>query len=306
MSKYGSLFGDLGKCPCADVARGCKNPLAKNCEAAKQASSIPAQKTNLFGEAKSDNASLTKIESWRIGKDIKTSANRINFILGGIDVSKISSMQISDIGSHQVSEATEANRCVDRVVQEFAELKPHLEQPKTMLLGAIGAIEGGNQSPGFLSFFRRKEPTDWKVMHSKVKDGCDEALRLTKNCVKYRLNPFIEGLDAAKEVLNSIIEQLDNTINALNFVIDTVQDPLIQDLARRRKEMFAKSLALQQLNKGQIDTMTLSCEKNKAFEQELEMNIIPLIENVLRTAAIDDGQGQKSLNDISTKLKGIL
>lgn len=259
-------------------------------------------KKGLFGEVKSGHV-VSAIESWLVSKDIKTSAKRINFILNGLPVHKIGVPQISDVGEHHVNEASEANRCVDSVVTDFAALKGLLDEPKTLVLEALDIIQDTEKPRwplGFLRGSRQRNPT---IVRAQVKDKTQEALNLFKTRAQYHLIPFIAGLDGAKLTLETIAVDLDNTINALNYLIDNTEDQTVKDFAYRRKEMFVKSLALMQMNLGQMKSMSEICEKNKLFISELEMTVLPIIENVMRTGIIS---GDDNLDDIASALRGIL
>lgn len=248
-------------------------------------------------------SSIQDIESWLRGKDIKTTAKRIDFILNGVSIDKIGVTQISDVGEHHVNEASEANRCVDRVVTDFAELKVMLDEPKTLILEALEIIEGKTKHSGLFGFIAGFKQTKPSLIRGQVQEKLLEASNLYRQRVKYKLNPFIDGLAEATRVLEKIAVDLDNTINALNYLIDKTQDKSVQDFAYRRKEMFVKSLALMQMNLGQMNSMSEICEKNKLFVSELEMNVMPIIENILRTSLIS---GEDKMGDIAKALKGIL
>jgi hypothetical protein len=266
-----------------------------------------AMKTNLFREERKLVTTIADIETWQTTKPhMTTTANRINFVLSGLDVKKLQATNISDIGGHQVEEATEANNCVDQVVNDFAQLKEALEEPKNLILRAVDIIENASKPLSFLEKFKGVKRDDWIQVRTSVKNLIDQANDLMKSGTKYHINPFIEGLGDASYYLVKIIEELNNTINALDYVYECCPDPMVKDLALRRKEMFTKSFALMQMNKGQVDQMTLFCEKNKHFATELEMTIKPLIENILRTALISDTDGETALKEIQLKLKGIL
>lgn len=316
-SDYKNLFGGSDKCGCGPI--GCKNPLLANCEAKKISNSTTklfanepvVAKANLFGVSKGDNDATKDIKDWLVGKNIKTTANRIHFILNGQGVSNIQAATISEIGQHHISESAESNRCVDNVVGEFALLKPYLDEPKTLILGAVSLIEGKDTSSGLKGFLThlglsKKPDRDWPQIRKEIKQYTDLALSLMKNCIQYRVEPFISGLNDAKYYLEKISTDLDNAVNTLDYVVERVTDPMIQDLARRRKEMFAKAFSLMQLNIGQLDSMTSICEKSKAFATELEITIVPIIENVMRSSVIDDVDGNANINSISDKLKAIL
>ncbi len=261
---------------------------------------------NLFGESVQVDAKVLDIENWVKVSGLSVSSNKINFALTGIDVLKITSMQISEIGKFHIEEATEAARCVDVVVGDFAALKPVLEAPKTGVLEAIRTIEVATSRNGLLGLFKAAKRTDWAEVRRQVKLQTSAAAESARNCVKYHLDPFISGLSEAKRTLKSVMEGLDTTFNALQYVIDRNPDAIVQDLCRRRQEMFQKSIALMQLNMSQIDKMNVTCEHNKTFSVELEMTIWPVIENVIRSAIIDDVNGEAALQDVATKLKGIL
>lgn len=268
-----------------------------------------ATRSNLFGEVKKENVVLKDIEVWVSGKsNIQTKAKRIEFILNGVDVATITPMCINEIGQHTIGESTLASKCIENVVTEFSELKPYLDEPKQCLLSAVTLIEGDSKPKGFkafLSLLSAEPKMDPAVLRKEVKGWADKSLTLMQNCVRLRLNPFIEGLGDATYTVNDIAKDIDDAVNTLDYVHERSTDPVTKDLALRRKEMFVKSHVLMQLNQSQLQKMTLVCEQNKAFLTELEMNIIPVIENVMRTAVIDGVNGV-GLGDIAAKMKGIL
>ena len=264
-------------------------------------------KTNLFGEAKKEDTTIRDIEAWRATKPpMETTANRINFVLRGQDVKTLKTTDISDVGGHQVEEATEANKCVDQVVTDFAELKEALNEPKNLLLKAVEMIENASKPLSFMEKLKGVKRDDWSYVRTSVKSLIDQAKDLMKSGTKYHINPFIEGLCDAAYHIGKISDDLNNSINALDYVYDRADDAMVKDLALRRKEMFTKSFALMQMNKGQVDQMNLFCENNKQFGIELELTIKPLIENILRTSLISDTDGETAMKEIQTKLKGIL
>lgn len=265
-----------------------------------------AKKTNLFGEAKTEDVVMKDIEAWRDSKGVKTPAGKIKFAINGLDVSKMTPADITIIGEHHVNEATEANRCVDQVVSDYAAMKHELEGPKSLILRAVQRIEEASRPQGFFSRLAGAKTVDWAGLRSDVNTEVSDAHTEMKKVVKWHLEPFIAGLEDAKFYLGKISEDLDNTINALDYIVDRSSDQIVQDLARRRKEMFAKSLQLMQLNKGQLDSMNGVCEQNRHFATELEMTMLPLIQNVMRSSVIDNKSGEDAMKDIQSKLKGIL
>lgn len=258
---------------------------------------------SLFGEDRqSGKDRLAAIEVWLQENGFTTRATRVDFVLNGMQVEKIGVTDISEVGGWHVSEATEANRCVDRVVTDFSELKTMLNGAKTLILDALAIIEGSGKAKGFLGFLRSSKPDPVQV-RTEVKAKLDEAASQYRQLAKTHIRPFLEGLSGAKQILNKILEDLDNTINSLNYVIAKNPEQSVQDLAYKRKEMFTKSLALMQMNIGQVQQMEKALSDNDSFVDELGMTIIPLVENVMRTAVINGSDG---LEDISKALKGIL
>lgn len=271
---------------------------------------IPSKKrTNLFGEEKVEDATLADIQAYvkslAFNFDGKVSANRINFVLNGIKGSNVTAGQINTVGQTVIEEATLASKSVDKVVTEFADLKPHLEKPKSLVLDAVKLIDSASPKKSFFSFLRPEMTIDLTSLRTQVKHKLEEANEAMNKCLEYRLDPFISGLGDAKYYLGRISQDLDQCCAALEYVQARTSDDIIKDLAQRRKEMFTKSLVLMNMNKGQLDSMQLICEKNKAFATEIEMTILPVIENVIRQAVIND-VGGTSLNEISNKLKELI
>lgn len=258
---------------------------------------------NLFGEVKKQDA-LEDIQNWCSLHNVKTTAKRINYILNGISPDKITPTQVSDIGAHHVAEATEANRCVDVVVSNFSELKKRLDEPKTHILEAIRQIEGEDKPRGVFSFLRSsKQPRDIDTIRKEVKRNTEKAVALYRNLVQYHLDPFLDGIATANKTLDAIYEDIVNTMNTLDYIVDRSKDDMVKDLIYRRQEMFMKSQSLMVMNRGQMTNMEDICRQNKTFLEELELTVIPVVENVLRNALI---KGDDSLDDISAALKRLL
>lgn len=263
---------------------------------------------SLFGSEPVPVDPLADIKDWLNTVSTKTTAKRINYILNGVQPDKMKPSDVSDIGHFNIAEATEANKCVDRVVTDFAALKDALEPPKQLILEAVALIERDSKAKGlsgFLSFLKgssAREMTPAEV-RTEVKYKTSKALGQFKVKESYQLKPFIEGLESAKEILERIDTNLNDTIFALNYLSDRCKDPVLKDLVIRRQQMFVKSYALMKLNAGQLDDMEKVCKQNQTFIEELESTVIPIIENVIRSAVIGSKDG---LDDISNALKGIL
>lgn len=265
--------------------------------------------SGLFGNEPVDakKVALADIEDWRYQHpQVQTSSKRIHYILNGVNPSNITASQISDIGIMHVSEATEANKCVDKVVAEFADMKESLKPAESLILEALSLIEGGKKVGGLrgllMSFKTAVDPSPEET-RNRVKAKIEKAVDMFMVKVPVRVEPFISGLDDALHHLAKITEGVDNTINTLDYLIYKSLDPLIKDLAMRRKEMFAKSFALMMLNRGQLESMQKICEQKKAFIEELKMTVIPVIENVMRTSVIT---GNENLGDIKDVLRKLL
>jgi hypothetical protein len=260
------------------------------------------KKMNLFGETKQSNSRFDDIEAWLKENNLTTTSTRVDFILNGKEVTKLAVTDISDVGDWHVSEATEANRCVDNVVTEFAQLKTMLNEPKTLILEALQLIESSGKGAGIFGFLRSSK-TDPAQVRNEVKSKLDAAMRKYQELAKIHIKPFLDGLADAKLILNRLYVDLDNTVNTLNYVAVKNPDQMVKDLALKRKEMFAKSLSLMVLNKSQLEQMEKSLSDSDTFADELGMTIIPLVENVIRNSMIS---GKDGLEDISKALKGIL
>jgi len=260
---------------------------------------------DLFGTSLTKAVDPDEIEAWlKKHPEVKTKRSRISYILNGASLDTISANQISEIGSVHVGEATEANKCVDNVVNEFADMKNSLEPAEKLIVEALHLIEGGTKGKGLRGFLGSfKAQRDPSEIREEVKDKISDAVNQFDVKIPIRVEPFIEGLNDAKYYLVKISEGLDNTINALNFLIDGLEDPLLKDLALRRKEMFAKSIQLMGINMGQLDSMLKICEQKKGFVEELKMTVIPIIESVMRSSLIS---GNTDLSQISEALKKIL
>lgn len=257
----------------------------------------------MFGQLSTEIDPVDDIEAWCKANGIKTKAKRINYILNGATPKNITANQVSDIGMVHVAEATECNKCVDAVVQEFAEMKESLEPAEKLILEALGLIERGSKGKGLGRLLGAFKPVSSpSETRDAVKARIDQAVKQFEVKIPFKVEPFIEGLGDARYYLDKIIEGLDNTINSLNYLIEKSGDDLIKDLARRRKEMFAKSLALQALNKSQVEQMQKICEQKKTFVEELKMTVIPIIENAIRSSMIS---GNADLSQISEALKKI-
>jgi hypothetical protein len=260
---------------------------------------------SLFGTEVAPVDPLFDIKLWLNTEAIVTApAKRINYIINQVIPANLKASDVSAIGHFNVSEATEANKCVDQVVTDFAALKDVLEPPKKLILEALSLIEGASKPVGFLARLTGfKENPDLASIRLQVKEKTTKALEAFKMKEQYQLNPFIEGLTEAKKIMDRIMVNLNDTISALSYVEARVSDPVMKDLVIRRKQMFVKSYSLSLLNKTQLDTMEKVCNENKSFIEELESAVIPIIENVIRTAVIN---GKDGLDEISTALKGIL
>lgn len=260
---------------------------------------------SMFGE-KPKNTSAQDIEDWKLANShIQTPAGRILFNLHGVEVKNMTSSNINDIGVHTIGESTMASDCIENVVTMYADMKPFMEEPKTLILEATALIDRSSKRKGvlgFLSGFKQPKLTP-EELRRDVKRLVDSAETQMENCVKYRLNPFIEGLADANYYVTKLMQEIDEAVNTLEYVHQRSTDATIKDLALRRKEMFVKSSALMLLNKGQLDQMNRVCEKNKAFHTELTMTIIPLLENVMRSAVLG---GEDSMDEIADKMKGLL
>lgn len=263
--------------------------------------------SSMFGEPVAVFDPIADIEQWlKANPKVQTKAKRINYILNGATPATITANQISDIGLVHVSEATEANKCVDVVVHDFAEMKESLEPAEKLILEALDLIEGGNETKGlrgFLMSFKTAVNSSPEETRNRVKHKISAAVQQFNVKVPFKVEPFIDGLSDAKYYLVKIAEGLDNTVNSLNYLIERTQDSLLKDLAMRRKEMFAKSLALMEINKQQLDSMLKICEQKKSFVEELKMTVIPIIESVMRSALIT---GNNDMSQISEALKKIL
>lgn len=267
-----------------------------------------ATRTNLFGEIKKENEGLNDIQDWlKANPQIKTAPGRIQFIMNGVKVNSIALPEVTKIGEFTVGESTMASECIEKIVTEFANLKPYLDEPKSSLRRAVELIEKETKPKGFLGLIGWKSSPALtpEELRKEVKGWVDSAVSKMTNCVTYRLNPFIDGLNDAIYYVDGFAKNIDDAINTLDYVNQRSQDGLVKDLALRRKEMFNKSAVLMQLNKGQLQQMNVVCEKNKAFLTELTMTIVPVIENVMRSAVIGD-VGNDGLGDIANKMKGLL
>lgn len=260
---------------------------------------------SLFGDASVSVDPLIKIEKWLTSHPaIKTKAKRINYILDGKTPETITSTSISEIGSHHVDEATQCNACVDTVVQEFAELKNDLYPAEKLILEALELIDGNTKGKGLGRLLGVFKPVlDASELRFEVSSRIRKARDQFDVKVAFKVEPFIEGLEDAKYYLDKIIEGLDNTVNALDYLIESNTNTIVQDLARRRKEMFVKSMSLQMINQNQLDSMLKMCEQKKTFVEELKMTVIPIIENILRSSVIT---GNEDMTQISEALKKIL
>lgn len=261
--------------------------------------------SGMFGSDPAPVDPLADIKDWLNTVSCKTSAKRINYILNAIQPVNLKPSDIGIIGDFNIAEATEANKCVDQVVTDFAALKDALEPPKQLILEALALIEGDSKPKGFLDRLigSKGVKPDLMSIRMQVKEKTTKALESFKMKESYQLDPFIEGLEEAKKIMDRILNNLTDTIHSLNYLEYQVQDPVLKDLVIRRKQMFVKSYSLLLLNKTQLDTMEKVCDDNKAFVEELESTVIPIIENVIRSAVIS---GKDGLQDISTALKGIL
>lgn len=256
-------------------------------------------------QSRFDKEQIHQIQMWQVQFPDREfcSASKIYSILGGA-IHQIN--DITQIGDFVASETAEANRCVDQVVSDFAALKPKLEGPKTMALEAISLIEGASKPQGwFQRLAGSKEPVDWAKIRVQVQEKTQQSLQASTVSLSYHVQPFIDGLNSAIETLNSVSKSINNTIDSLDYVIQMGPTPEIQDMARRRKEMFVKSLTLMDININQMKDMRKICDQNKHFVQELQLNIVPLIQNIVRSSVIKDVAGD-GLQDIATKLKEIL
>jgi hypothetical protein len=260
--------------------------------------------SGMFGAESAPIDPLADIKDWLNAVSTKTTAKRINYILNSIQPINLKPSDVGVIGDFNIAEATEANKCVDQVVTDFAALKDALEPPKMLILEALALIEGDSKAKGFIGFLRRpKRHSSPAEIRDEVKIRLTKALEMFRIKEQYQLNPFIEGLREAKRTMERIDNNLNDTIFALNYLTDRCKDPVLKDLVIRRQQMFVKSYALMKLNAGQLDDMEKVCKQNQTFIEELESTVIPIIENVIRSAVIS---GKDGLQDISTALKGIL